>query len=617
MSNAVGEWLKALNFKNYAFYYVQPPDYPDISGYNNFKEKLEQTYYEVYNSNSAISGKNKSVLDKLSSYEKEAEEQELKLFNSINKNKDQTEKLQKRYQDMTSKEKIQYWTNYLYYRGKDVLKIKKNKKGKEYFEIDKKEVGKFSMTTWMKIIFSSQEFNDLMITKGISIFNSTLLLGQSVGRNGIVDLSDLDLNDKIEIKVENIQDGIVEKEWNFLEDEVLEAIINIPKGRKSEVKNNMINIVFASKGTYPIKLKKSSQNKPFLVITKGGEGFFEKAYSEKKQSENKFKLEEMMRQSLKEASIAAIKQMISSTKDVEDKKKYRLKLMGQGTLAVDKEVFQKNAQKVIDNIEKGGKNTYFNKAIDKLSNRAVSMDKGVTGLIGEFLGLLNFQNIMKDLEHTGYINDIDSQNNNFGESFQDLSSEAFGGINIKHYTRVGNQLTLYKSGKNEGVGILDYRINKYFEKDVVEILKFLETNYYVLSGINSLPSGLNQNEIIKKYEQISMLSISNFIRATEAERKERNNFYQLSNLIYPTSVIYKILIKQIKDDKINFFNIIGNFYHEDPITQSYYRAKVIKNDNTKARFTSNRNLVKFNKNNSHKISFQGLKVPLKTLQNLP
>lgn len=613
MSNAVGEWLKALNFKNYAFYYVQPPDYPDISGYNNFKEKLEQTYYEVYNSNSAIFGKNKSVLDKLPSYEKEAEEQELKLFNSINKNKDQTEKLQKRYQDMTSKEKIQYWTNYLYYRGKDVLKIKKNKKGKEYFEIDKKEIGKFSMTTWMKIIFSSQEFNDLMITKGISIFNSTLLLGQSVGRNGIVDLNNLDLNDKIEIKTGEAAQAAYE----VLEDEILEAIKNIPKGKKSEVKNNMINIVFSSKGTYPIKLKKSSQNKPFLVITKEDEGAFEKAYSEKKQSENKPKLEEMVRQSLKEASIAAIKQMISFTKDVESGKKYRLKLMGQGALLLDKEIFKKNAQRVVDNIEKGGKNTYFNKAVSKLSSGAVSMDRGVTGLIGEFLGLLNFQNIMKDLRHTAQINDVDSENNNLGESFKDLSSETFGGINIKHYTRVGNQLTLYKSGKNEGVGILDYRINKYFEKDVVEILKFLETNYYVLSGINSLPSGLNQNEIIKKYEQISMLSISNFIRATEAEKKERNTFYQLSNLIYPASVIYKILIKQVKDDKINFFNIIGNFYHEDPITQSYYRAKVIKNDNTKARFTSNRNLVKFNKNNSHKISFQGLKVPLKTLQNLP
>lgn len=192
---------------------------------------------------------------------------------------------------MTSKEKIQYWTNYLYYRGKDVLKIKKNKKGKEYFEIDKKEIGKFSMTTWMKIIFSSQEFNDLMITKGISIFNSTLLLGQSVGRNGIVDLNNLDLNDKIEIKTGEAAQAAYE----VLEAEILEAIKNMPKGKKSEVKNNMINIVFSSKGTYPIKLKKSSQNKPFLVITKEDEGAFEKAYSEKKQSENKPKLEEMVR----------------------------------------------------------------------------------------------------------------------------------------------------------------------------------------------------------------------------------------------------------------------------------------------------------------------------------
>lgn len=613
MSNAVGEWLKALNFKNYAFYYVWPPDYPDISGYEDFKNKLKQAYSDVYNSNSAIFGKNKSVLDKLSSYEKDAEEQELKLFNSINKNKDQTEKLQKRYQDMTSKEKIQYWTNYLYYRGKDVLKIKKNKKGKEYFEIDKKEVGKFSMTTWMKIIFSSQEFNDLMITKGISIFNSTLLLGQSVGRNGIVDLSDLDLNDKIEIKTDEAAQAVYE----VLKDEMLEAIKNIPRGKKSEVKNNMINIVFSSKETYPIKLKKSSQNKPFLVITKGDEGFFEKAYSEKKQSKNKLELEEMVRQSLKEASIAAIKQMISSTNDMEDKKKYRLKLMGQGALLLDKEIFKKNAQKVIDNIEKGGKNTYFNKAIDKLSNRAVSMDKGVTGLIGEFLGLLNFQNIMKDLRHTGQINDVDSENNNLGESFKDLSSKAFGGINIKHYTRAGNQLTLYKSEKDKGVGILDYHINKYFGRDVVEILKFLEANYYILSEIDSLPFGLNENDIIEKYEQISMLSISNFIRATMAQTEERNIFYQLSNLIYPASVIYKILIKQIKNDKINFFNIIGNFYSEPSITQSYYRAEVIKNDKTKAKFTSGRNLVKINNGNGHKISFQGLKVPLKTLQNLP
>lgn len=130
--------------------------------------------------------------------------------------------------------------------------------------------------------------------------------------------------------------------------------------------------------------------------------------------------------------------MISFTKDVESGKKYRLKLMGQGALLLDKEIFKKNAQRVVDNIEKGGKNTYFNKAVSKLSSGAVSMDRGVTGLIGEFLGLLNFQNIMKDLRHTAQINDVDSENNNLGESFKDLSSETFGGINIKHYTRVGN-----------------------------------------------------------------------------------------------------------------------------------------------------------------------------------
>ena len=102
-----------------------------------------------------------------------------------------------------------------------------------------------------------------------------------------------------------------------------------------------------------------------------------------------------------------------------------------------------------------------------------------------------------------------------------------------------------------------------------------------------------------------------------AQAKDRNIFYQLSNLIYPASVIYKILIKQIKNDKINFFNIIGDFYVEPSITQNYYRKEVIKNDRTKAKFTSGRNLVKINNGNGHKISFQGLKVPLKTLQNLP
>lgn len=189
------------------------------------------------------------------------------------------------------------------------------------------------------------------------------------------------------------------------------------------------------------------------------------------------------------------------------------------------------------------------------------------GIIGELLSLkrFNINNIIKT-QSQGQTEDIyvnGKEKLNFEQSFRDVSmlnknGKDIGGINVKHYMKSTNSLTIYQ---NDGFPLNDRAVLlKYLPENVIDLINQFNVNapYF--------------DETIEKYEEdiIKVLNkyLPQFLRQAGppimGENVPNSNlFYQLNTVVVPSSIILKRVFNYSKSN--NFFKIINPFKQKQNI----------------------------------------------------
>lgn len=158
-----------------------------------------------------------------------------------------------------------------------------------------------------------------------------------------------------------------------------------------------------------------------------------------------------------------------------------------------------------------------------------------SGTIGELLAIKNFK--IFNSKSTGQIHDTNEEGKSLGQSFEDIKTD-FGGVNIKHYMSQDFPTNLY-----EGSWSLesDY-LKKYISNELQKILIYFNVNapYFEeeIGSIKDILLILNEN-------------FPYFYRLLRINDNKQNVFYQINNLIIPSSLILEEFIK--KKTMVSFF----------------------------------------------------------------
>lgn len=179
--------------------------------------------------------------------------------------------------------------------------------------------------------------------------------------------------------------------------------------------------------------------------------------------------------------------------------------------------------------------------------KATRSNAFVSGLLGELAAAIQFskQNIAK---MTGNVYG-EIAGSSFGGSVNDITTSQNGinyGVNIKHYITKDDNITLYNSQKNE-LGINSSYLSKYYtEEEIVTMRWAIENQAFLTQRYGDK----NFAKDVAYY--YSWKEIPTFLRIEDyTENSVKNLFFQLNNVIYPTSIIYDAIIEQLETGLLN------------------------------------------------------------------
>lgn len=253
---------------------------------------------------------------------------------------------------------------------------------------------------------------------------------------------------------------------------------------------------------------------------------------------------------------------------------------------------------------------------------------GITGMVGEFAaatGYRSFSDLIVDANGAAHdklrLENKDGTivEKDFGQSFKDLVINDRYGVNIKYYLSATDAITLYEPKKDfKGYRIIgNDTLFKYIDIKTLMMMRFIEANYSYLTSV--MGQSISTDKLDKTYLNVSIANLGNFLRqSTTIPDAGMNIFFQINNMIIPSSAIYEIILKSIQQEK-------GMFKYGQKAKENLW-FKVVRNgtipydsyDNINQKII-NEHYIQNLKNNGYKgasIYFKGLKIRKEDLSKM-
>lgn len=594
------------NFLNKDYYekmYNDPENYVFFNGQpfiqkEEVKSKLINKYKNILNKNikkqDAFLKELNNLLDK-------------KIGENEKKEKALAKSFVKEYPE-DEKEQVRFWTNFFNTISKEEIKIGE-KRGIEQEDI-----------TWLRTIFSSQEFaKKLASHKAYSTFSKTKLKGDKETEDlkeqllsdfskasAIVDFEKILNKEGFDNDLYQAIDEIIEKTIGQTRIYIRQHNEKIFKDFKIQV-NSWDNLKKSIKkwGEFVVKdvikkiknSKSIDENKKSKIIEElqeiqvkhenANEIYWEINITEQSGVLSIYGLKE-----IKDNFYLAAGSIIGDLFNNKDNVTFHIG-GGQEIILKKKEKFEVSALLAHDK-EIRGKNVVIKSMYEA----------NVYGFLGEYLRLYSPINIK--LTGSDFNTYVDTQTNKkftVGESFSDafFETELEGkkeriGLNIKHYVSKFNKnsITFYK--KDE-VSLLSPYIRRYFSENETKELRFLDINYnFFKEKLNA--DNINDDNLIERYTQSAYNNLSRFARIESGIENESTNysnlFFVINNMYIPTSYIYKKIKESLNEDNKKYFSIDFKPRSIQPIPQK-------EDDNLISRWSNSHTT-------SSKIIFEGLTV---------
>ena len=508
--------------------------------------------------------------------------------------------------------KVRFWTNYFYYGIPTDKRINPSDK-----------IMNLNERFCFKTIISSEEFTSTLRSKQGQTEMSREGFIQSFGKQMTVEEAEKQMMTQMktfDAKAQNeLQKSIINSFKSSVKDEFkgrVEADLNemyntiakeyAEKGYeeiKKGFRNSTVNLFeqYAAEGLLTKKVVKSGQIKvtngkegarPVMTLSLRYKGAFEQI---KEKEKDKNKNTSLIR--------IIVKSMIETVRLINHLDE--LDLMALGRVRISRKV----KKSFYDKAKNYCSSPEVKNALENILQGKKSLDpiSGVTGVIGELIGILNFKNV-SDMIATGAINDkttdFRGKTIDLGESFADIMT-AYGGVNIKHYLSQKNILTLYEpKGDSKGrYNILGTAILRYIPLKQLAEMRFIDANYRYIKEWCQIDD--SESDLEDTYEGVSILNLDNFIRQSSVVEDMKDvAFYQLNNLIVPSSEIYRAL----ENVEFDYFKKLFDI-QIDPLAYDTYTRP---NERTNA----NHLLADYYVNKGSTIRFNGLKVNLNDLSKM-
>lgn len=510
--------IKRKKFE-YRYFYLQdlPNDKEEKRKYQEIQQDILSEYNEVNNYLLKKKGDKRQmktvINEELDKKKDESEKNEESLLEMEDKNK---------YKGYTASEKVKFWTKYF-------LKIE-----------NKDSIKDANERTCFSILIRSVEFYNELAGEISEIFSRSRLLEQ----NNLASNIDQTMLDSIADEFSKVMPQIISqisftdlKTYNDAKKQIQKKPIRadtFSKHLKDELRlllnKNLI-------------LRKEANKAPFLVVLvdQSGENVL---YQSQKNIEN------INNKKIQDNLVTVFSQAISN---LEGTTQYDLKSLGILNLDSkdDANLFLKKSQIFVNNNLK----KFLNKS-KSVIGKAANSNAYVSGLLGELSAALSFNGKMTGTAYS-YI-----KGKSYGQSASDIKVNKKYGVNVKHYISNADSLTLYKA--DEWLDLNSRYINKYYSDKEIRIMRWAIENQGFLQ--NQINKNFNAGKILQDF---TLQNIASFLRIQDNPNSTfKNYFFQLNNIIFPTSVIYELAQEWLKEGNNMFsynskFNKTIRFYYKN------------------------------------------------------
>ena len=548
--------IKRKKFE-YRYFYLQ--DLPDDEEEKRKYQEIQQDILSEYNEVNSYLLKKKNdkrymktiINEELNKKKNESQKDEESLLEMEDKNK---------YKGYNASEKVKFWTKYF-------LNIE-----------DKNSIKEANERTCFSILIRSVEFYNELAGEMSEIFSRSRLLEQ----NNLASNIDQAMLDSIANEFSSVMPQIISqisftdlKTYNDAKKQVQKKPIRadtFSKNLRDELRlllnKNLI-------------LRKEANKAPFLVVLadQSGENVLYQSQNNIKNINNK---------KIQDSLITVFSQAISNLKGTTQ---YDLKSLGILNLNSkdDANLFLKKSQIFVNNSLKN----FLNKS-KSVIGKAANSNAYVSALLGELSAALSFDGKMTGTTYS-YI-----KGKSYGQSASDIKVNKKYGVNVKHYISNTNTLTLYKA--DEWLDLNSRYINKYYSDKEIKIMRWaIENQGFLQNQFRNF----NAEKILKDF---TLQNIASFLRIQDSPNSSfKNYFFQLNNIIFPTSVIYELVQKQLKEKNDMFsytsdFNRTIRFYYKN-LNQA---KKIIKDSGN---YKQNYKIIK-TINGKMAVKMNGLKINL-------
>lgn len=465
---------------------------------------------------------------------------------------------------------------------------------------NKTELIKFWTTTWLNglnsandtinldsqtcfsLFLLSQELYDELKSSVAELFSRTKATGQAQADNLT---SDAAINQLL-----NDVKGIFSSSTNKVISQALYDIIqNAAKKELANIKNQKATLAttFSANLREQIRKQLALEGKEKFELQNANNEYYLRVYTNQYQG-SKNKIYANMRgyklvnnQSILNSILKSFRYVLGNLKEGLKSKNgiKELKLRGLGTVAID--------EKFIDNCyaELGEKcRTEADQSIRKTIKKLVGDDvaslkpANSNAFVSGFLGELGTAYPLKNYDTTRLTGSLYEQirGETFGASVNDLTLAINGtkmGINVKHYMKASSDKSIKIYNSSEGLSTTSKYMNKYFTNEEIQLITYITANADFLLSKNDISLATLENKI----REISLREIGTFLRVytQEGENTVDNYFFQLQNLMYPTSYIYECALNSI-NTLIEQQNSNGLFTISLSNTQSATKYNLIK-----------------------------------------
>lgn len=598
------------------FYLTNPPSDEKTKEYLHYIQTQNAIQKEINSALNIFTDKNTNLdffIKSLEKKQKDSLKKETELFSKFNNGK-------VKYTSLTYINRIKFWTNYFLFPNST-------------------EKEKWDKTDCFSYLIRSEEFFEKVKSTETNLFSRSKLLQQEHLSNKI----SLKMLDELEQNFKEYCENITQEEMSIEIKEILVDTISIFFSKKRTILKNRKNKEFLAT-TFSTDLKNTIKNtlkvynlKNNKIELKNSQGqVFLRVVLDENQISNAFTANQD-RKALKEAlksndevskkqAIEEIKKtiievfQITTSKMSKDSNIKELNLKGVGVITFEAEEKKDFFKKALLYIKSGFRGFLRNLGNEAIKNTFLGINSNawVSGMIGELASAIDFNKRKlkgEKISMTGSAyGEIDGSS--FGGSVNDLiirNKAMTYGVNIKNYVTKDTEITLYDS-KNKRMSIYSPYMQKYFKTDEISLIRWALLNQSFLQEKASKKKTFSK-ELLKT---LAWNNISSFLRVEDKTDNSLSNlFFQINNIIYPTSYIYNILIKQIKTT--NFFKDFFQIKMEKTTSLTYKyknREEAIKKNKTvelyKENFLIDNILKKFDKPNMY-IQTKGLKVNLVNL----